>query len=964
MLNTSCRHSRSFLCRYFGYLAFALVAAGSLSGTVYDYAVNDGSGRALRLNIPNELTTVRGIISWGNGGVGDSRSGATRAENIAFAQAHGFCVVGTSGFDFYGQQDAYRVYTTGLEQFGIMSGHPEISQVPWLPLGHSNGGMMTYNLNVFNPAQTLSFAVTKAGGLINTRPGAAALATPGLLIAGELDTAIRLAVIRDAFEGNRPRGALWAWVEEGGVGHESVGEDDLIRPFAQEVLNLRYPDNQSPENRTLGPLDETAGWLVEPLSYKDGWARIYSYSEYPGNRQTAGWLPSRRIAYIFRAFASYNKATATATLSSGAGPIDWSTSVTYTLSAPLVPWTAIDFYEGDTLLRHTTPNDSDALTLNATASSGGYLVYHAVVTLADGTQRTTYPRRVFVRAEVPTTVGNITGFANITTGSTVTLTASVIGYPAPTFQWRKNGADITDGGNLSGTASATLTITNVQANDAGLYTLVATNGLGSTACGPVLLALPGTAPSILTQPTNRTVAAGENATYTVAVGGNPMPTTQWQRLPAGSASWLDLAEGGSYHGVTTTTLTVSATTTAMSADQFRCIVTNTAGTAASNMVVLTVSGTGSALFQFPASLVADSLGNLYVSDASTHLIRKVNQANAVSTVAGANGSVGTQDGVGTTARFNHPDGVALDNTGNLYVADKGNATIRRITPAGVVSTLAGSPDHRGHQDGSGSSAWFSAPSSLALDSAGNLYVADPLDATIRKITPAGVVSTLAGAATARGNTDGQGNIARFNYPDGIAVDSAGNVYVADTYNSTIRKITPQGMVSTLAGLAGVSGSTDGTGLEALFNQPHGIAIDATNNIYVADTGNGTIRRITPTGTVSTIAGLAGIAGLRDGVGIAALFNQPRSVTLGTGNVLYVSDSGNGVLRRITADAAVSTLALTEAPVAPTPPPPTPSTPPETPTTNGSGGGGGGATGIGYVAALSVAVLLRQIRRKH
>ena len=945
---------------YFGYFAFVLVLTGRLSGTVYDYTVPDGSGRALRLNIPSELTTVRGIISWGNGGVGDSRGGATRAENVAFAQAHDFCVVGTSGFDFYGQQDAYQVYTTGLVQFGIMSGHPELGQVPWLPLGHSNGGMMTYNLNVFNPGRTISFAVTKAGGLINTRPGAATLATPGLLIAGELDTAIRLAVIRDAFEGNRPRGALWAWAEEGGIGHDNENEEDLIRPFVQEVLNLRYPDNQDPENRTLRAVDETAGWLVEPLSYKDGWARIYSYADYPGNRQTAGWLPSRRIAYIFRAFASYNKATATATLSSGAGPIDWGTTITYILSAPLASWTAIDFYEGDTLLRHTAPTDTDALTLNATASRGGYLVYHAVVTLSDGTQRATYPRRVFLRAQAPAT-GNISGFANVTTGSTVTLTASVIGYPTPTFQWRKDGVDLTDGGNISGTNSAILTIANFQAANVGLYTLVATNGLGSTVSSPVLLALPGTAPSILTQPANRLIAVGENATYTVAVGGNPLPTTQWQRLPAGTATWLNLAEGGSYSGVITTTLTVSSTTAAMSADQFRCVVTNTAGTTNSNAVTLTVSGISSALFQFPAGLLADNVGNLYVTDASTHLVRKVNQANAVSTIAGSSSSVGIQDGTSTNARFNHPDGLALDATGNLYVADNGNATIRKITPAGVVSTFAGSPDNRGHQDGTGSSAWFTAPSSLALDSAGNLYVADPLDATIRKITPAGVVSTLAGTTATRGDTDGPGHLARFNYPDGIAIDSVGNVLVADTYNSTIRKITPQGQVSTLAGLPGVSGSTDGTILEALFNQPRGIAIDATNNLYVADTGSGTIRRITPAGTVNTFAGLAGIAGLRDAVGINALFNQPRSVTIGTGNVLYVSDSGNGVLRRITADSTVSTLALTEAPTTPTPQ--TPTTPTTPTTTNSSGSGGGGATGMAYAAALFLAVLMRQATRK-
>src|SRR5437660_2528365 len=170
---------------------------------------------------------------------------------------------------------------------------------------------------------------------------------------------------------------------------------------------------------------------------------------------------------------------------------------------------------------------------------------------------------------------------------------------------------------------------------------------------------------------------------------------------------------------------------------------------------------------------------------------------------------GTADGSGAAAQFNRPQSVAVDSAGNVYVADTTNRTIRKITPAGAVSTLAGSPGVAGIADGSGAAASFGWPTGVATDSAGNVYVADFLYNTIRKITPEGVVSTLAGKPAATGSADGTGAAARFNGPGGVATDSAGNVYVADTDNSTIRKITPAGVVSTLAGTAGVRGSAGG-----------------------------------------------------------------------------------------------------------------------------------------------------------
>jgi len=196
----------------------------------------------------------------------------------------------------------------------------------------------------------------------------------------------------------------------------------------------------------------------------------------------------------------------------------------------------------------------------------------------------------------------------------------------------------------------------------------------------------------------------------------------------------------------------------------------------------------------------------------------------VTTFAGSS-LQGSMDGTGSAARFFNPNGVAVDSTGELYVADTSNDTIRKLTPAGVVTTFAGTVGLAGSVDGTGVgiAALFTYPSGVGVDSAGNLYVSDSNNDTIRKITSAGVVTTFAGAVGLTGysgGTDGSGSAARFDAPVGVAVDNAGNVFIADTYNNKIRKITPAAMVTSLAGgLYGGSGSTDGTGTGALFNGP-------------------------------------------------------------------------------------------------------------------------------------------------
>jgi len=279
-----------------------------------------------------------------------------------------------------------------------------------------------------------------------------------------------------------------------------------------------------------------------------------------------------------------------------------------------------------------------------------------------------------------------------------------------------------------------------------------------------------------------------------------------------------------------------------------------------------------------------------------------NPTKGVTTLAGS-GSQGSADGTGIAAEFSFPQGVGVDTSGNVYVADTTNRKMRKITPAGVVGTLAGGAANYPGVDGTGALASFAAPYGAAVDIAGNIFVADVTK--IRKITPEGVVTTLAGS-DAIGSTNGTGVEASFNSPCGIAIDVSGNVYVADTDNNMIRKITPAGAVTTLAG-SGNQGSAEGTGTEASFYRPKDVTVDSLGNLYVADYGNNKIRKITQSGVVTTFAG-SGNQGSAEGTGTEASFYQPKGVTVDSLGNLYVADYGNNKIRKITPSGVVTTFA--------------------------------------------------------
>jgi sugar lactone lactonase YvrE len=338
------------------------------------------------------------------------------------------------------------------------------------------------------------------------------------------------------------------------------------------------------------------------------------------------------------------------------------------------------------------------------------------------------------------------------------------------------------------------------------------------------------------------------------------------------------------------------------------VVTTLAGTPGTRG---SADGTGpAAQFWHPRGIVSDGVGNLLVSDTNNNTIRKIVIATgAVTTVAGTAGTRGSADGTGAAASFYFPLGLATDGTGNLYVADQGNSTIRKIVLAtGVVTTLAGTATANGLQDGTGAAALFSTPSALAADGAGNLYVADTGNCAIRQIVIATAVVTTLSGGTATGGTDGLFAAATFNFPTGITSDGAGNLFVSDTQNQTIRKLTfSTGKVSTFAGTTGMLGGSDGIGSAALFNSPTGLT-NAAGDLYVADWGSATVRKVaTATAAVSTVAGTAKTVGSADGA--AARFFTPAGVAAdGAGN-LYVADSGNQTIRKIaSATNVVSTLA--------------------------------------------------------
>ena len=310
------------------------------------------------------------------------------------------------------------------------------------------------------------------------------------------------------------------------------------------------------------------------------------------------------------------------------------------------------------------------------------------------------------------------------------------------------------------------------------------------------------------------------------------------------------------------------------------------------------NGTGTnALFSDPAAMVADTNGNMFVADSRNDAIRKITTNGVVTTFAGQLGVPGTANATGTNAQFNTPSGLAFDAGGNLLVSDTGNNTLRKITPAGAVSLFAGVAGAGGFADGATGSALFTSPLGIAVAANGSVFVADSGNHCVREIS-GGTVTTFAGSPQIWGSVDATGTNAQFDGPIGLAFDTDGNLFVSDANNDTLREITTNGVVTTYAGQAGVDGSTDGSLRSARFRSPAEMVFDPKGNLFVADSFNQTVREITPDGVVSTVSGVPGISGTNDGVNGLGKFFNPYGLAVAVDGSLLVADTYNETVRMV------------------------------------------------------------------
>jgi len=313
-----------------------------------------------------------------------------------------------------------------------------------------------------------------------------------------------------------------------------------------------------------------------------------------------------------------------------------------------------------------------------------------------------------------------------------------------------------------------------------------------------------------------------------------------------------------------------------------------------------------ATFNSPYGVAVDSSGNLYVADGGNNVIRKITANGTTSTIAGLHGTAGNVNGTGSSALFGEIDGIAIDNSGNLYVTDVTYNTVRKITPnsgSWTVTTLVSS------------TAGLNYPLGIALDSTGNVYVADSGNMVIRKITPSGSMTTLAGAIGVLGAADGTGTNARFGAPAGIAIDSSGNLYVTDSGSSTLRKITATGTVTTIGGFFGEPGLIDGPLSTSAyqFSHLHGITCDTSGNLFITDGSSGTyIREISSAGIVSTLAG-NNTPGSTDGTGSSATFSNAKGIAVDASGALYITNTGSSIIRKAVAASLNSPPKITNNP---------------------------------------------------
>lgn len=409
-----------------------LTAANVAAFTPIDWT-QSGSIRAARFNMADSVAagTIRGILIFGNGAGGNSLSAATNAELVAWAESMKFAVIGTSEWGYFDAQAEIDLWYSMIQYFATQTGHPELVKAPWLPVGHSNGGQMSFGFNSFDPAKTIGFITTKGQFYRTNSPSPLALRTPGMLTSGTADSTARQDAIKKLFTINRPRGALWAWINEQGVGHDDTFARNMTYPFMEECVRLRYPADQQPSasyQPVLKDLIESDGWLVgdDTADWTTGYTPIKAAQDETGNIRSWGWVPNKRMAYIYRAYSSYNKVgSVTSNSTGGSGTPQTATVVTapntlnFQVSLTNGSWSSIEFFEGDESLGTVAPggpNGNSPKTSKA-VQYGGYYVFYGVVTKTDNTKACTPLRRVFVKGPSRPTAFDTWAAANLPSGS-------------------------------------------------------------------------------------------------------------------------------------------------------------------------------------------------------------------------------------------------------------------------------------------------------------------------------------------------------------------------------------------------------------------------------------------------------------------------------------------------------------------------------------------------------------------
>ena len=397
------------------------------------------------------------------------------------------------------------------------------------------------------------------------------------------------------------------------------------------------------------------------------------------------------------------------------------------------------------------------------------------------------------------------------------------------------------------------------------------------------LRLPAQSPPVVTTPpTGQTNLAGTTASFSVGASGTSPFTYQWQfngtNLPNGLITTVAGENGYGYSGD---------------------------GGAAAN-----------AQLYYPYGAAFDANGNLYIADMDNGRIREVTTSGIITTVAGnGNETFAGDGGAATSAGLHYPAGVALDAAGNLYIADQSNNRIRQVATNGIITTVAGNGGSSYSGDrGPATNATLSGPTSVAVDTLGNLYIADKSNDRVRQVAANGIITTVAGNGGAGYAGDGgAATSAELYYPNGVAVDGAGNLYIADTYNFRIRKVNPNGIITTVAGNGGFGYAGDGgAATNASLNWPNGVALDAFGNLYIADSGDSRIRMVNTNGIINTVVGknASGYAG-DGGAATNAELDYPTGVVLDAAGNLYIADRNNDRIRKVWLYASNPTLTLAQ-----------------------------------------------------